>query len=90
VVVNDDVNRRGTPAFADEGMSTGAKVRIAIAVVAGIALLVFILSNTESAQVSWLGWEFDAPLWIMLLGAALLGALTMQAVGWFVRRNRRT
>ena len=34
--------------------------------------------------------DFDAPLWIMLLGAAVLGALTVQAVSWFVRRRNRT
>ena len=87
--MNDD-NRPSTPAFADEpGMSTGAKIRVGVAVAAGIALVMFILSNTDKTEVSWVGFEFEAPLWIMLLGAAVLGAVTMQAVGWFMRRRHR-
>ncbi|QRY64038.1 LapA family protein [Gordonia sp. PDNC005] len=48
--------------------------------------MIFIATNTDSAQFTALWWNLDAPLWLMLAVVTLIGFV----VGWFVgRRSRR-
>jgi uncharacterized integral membrane protein len=61
----------------------------AIASMSGAGLLgVFMAQNTEQVEVSFLGWDFMWPVWLLTLGAALLGALVWFGAG-VVRRQRR-
>ena len=60
-----------------------------IASLVGIgALIIFMIQNTEEIRVQFLFWHFSWAVWLIVLVAALLGAL-----GWFgggvVRRYRR-
>ena len=60
-----------------------------IASLVGIgALVIFMIQNTEEIRVHFLFWHFSWAVWLIVLVAALLGAL-----GWFgggvVRRYRR-
>jgi uncharacterized integral membrane protein len=60
-----------------------------IASLVGIgALIIFMIQNTEEIRVHFLFWHFSWAVWLIVLVAALLGAL-----GWFgggvVRRYRR-
>ena len=57
------------------------------ALIAVVALL-FILQNTESVRFNFLWFDFDWPLWVMLLVFAVVGALV--AVGIGRRRARRS
>lgn len=52
--------------------------------IALIALL-FVVQNTSSTQFTFLWFEFNAPLWLILIVFAVVGAL----VFWFVARRRR-
>lgn len=66
------------------GLSGGA-----IATIGGLALLlVFMVQNTERVAVNFLWWDLDWPVWLMVLGAALLGAIVLYGLG-VVRRHRR-
>ena len=66
------------------GLSAGA-----IATIVGLALLiVFMVQNTERVAVSFLFWDLDSPVWLMVLGAALLGAIVLYGLG-VVRRHRQ-
>ncbi len=47
--------------------------------------LVLILQNTNDAQVHLLFWDVTAGLWILLIGAVLLGML----LGWLLPKLRR-
>ena len=61
----------------------------AIATIVGLALLiVFMVQNTERVAVSFLFWDLDSPVWLMVLGAALLGAVVLYGLG-VVRRHRQ-
>lgn len=55
-------------------------------IVITVIAMVFIATNTDSAQFTALWWNLDAPLWLMLAVVTLIGFV----VGWFVgRRSRR-
>ena len=61
----------------------------AIATLTGVgALVVFMIQNTEDVTVKFLVWEFTWPVWLLVLIAALFGALVWFGVG-VVRRHRR-
>ena len=61
----------------------------AIASLSGIgALLVFMIQNTEDVTVDFLFWSFTWPLWLLILVAALIGALVWFGLG-VLRRHRR-
>lgn len=68
------------------GGSLGFVVGFAIAIPATI----FALSNLESANVEFLGWTFQLPLWAVIAvsfaAGALLGIIVL--LGWQARRKR--
>ncbi len=79
----DDIT---TPEEQQRGVRLGAG---AIATLGGVAaLLIFMGQNTEDVTVKFLVWEFTWPVWLLVLVAALFGALV-----WFglavLRRHRR-
>ncbi len=68
-------------------------VAVAVLVLVLILLTVFILQNTQDVQVSFLGWEGEAPLAAVLLIAATGGLLLAVIAGtlriWQLRRRVR-
>ena len=46
-----------------------------------VVLLVFIVQNTESASMAFLGWHWTLPLGVRILHAAVSGALITVMVG---------
>lgn len=79
---------------ADDGTGSEAEQRRrigggAIASLTGAgALLVFMVQNTEDVTVKFLVWEFTWPVWLLILFAALFGALVWFGLG-VLRRHRR-
>ena len=53
-----------------------------------VALIIFMIQNTQDIRVHFLVWHFTWSLWILILVAALIGALAW-AGGAVVRRYRR-
>ncbi len=68
-------------------------VAVGVLVLVLILLTVFILQNTQDVQVSFLGWEGEAPLAAVLLIAATSGLLLAVIAGtlriWQLRRRVR-
>ena len=63
----------------------------AIASLSGVGvLLVFMIQNTEDVTVDFLVWSFTWPLWLLILVAALIGALVWFGLGVLRRHRRRT
>jgi uncharacterized integral membrane protein len=61
----------------------------AIASIAGLgALGVFMIQNNDDVEVKFLVWEFTWPVWLLVLVAALIGALVWFGLG-VLRRHRR-
>ena len=48
-----------------------------------ILLLVFIVQNSDSAEVQYFGWTFMLPLGVLVLLAAIAGALIMALFAGF-------
>jgi uncharacterized integral membrane protein len=61
----------------------------AIASIAGGGVLaIFMAQNRDDVTVSFLGWEFTWPVWLLILVSALFGALLWLGLG-VLRRHRR-
>ena len=61
--------------------TSGTWVAVLLLVLVLVLLAIFILQNTQKAQVSFLGWSGQAPLSATLLIAAAGGALIVGAAG---------
>jgi len=60
---------------------------LAAAVLVPIGILIF--SNLDSTEVSWAGFRFNQPLWIILIATFLSGIVGGKVAGWGWRRWRR-
>jgi uncharacterized integral membrane protein len=75
-----------SPAVERRGLRLGAG---AIASLIGLAaLIIFMIQNTEDVTVEFLFWKFTWPVWLLILVAALIGALVWFGLG-VLRRHRR-
>jgi len=78
----------------DDSPATGTQQRArlgagAIASLTGVgALAIFMIQNTDDVTVQFLVWEFTWPVWLLVLIAALIGALVWFGLG-VLRRHRR-
>jgi uncharacterized integral membrane protein len=74
------------------GAGTQQRARLgagAIASLTGVgALVIFMIQNTDDVTVQFLVWEFTWPVWLLVLVAALIGALIWFGMG-VLRRHRR-
>jgi uncharacterized integral membrane protein len=62
----------------------------AIATLGGVGvLIIFMLQNTEKARLKFLVWEFEWPVWLLVLLSALVGAFVWFGLGVIRRHNRR-
>ena len=93
-----DTTKQG-PTGADDGRTgSGFKPlegdrRIDYGVLAAIiftaALLIFILQNTRSTTVTWFVFDRQAPLWVVIVVTAFVGAVLSQLVNFVWQRRRR-
>ena len=72
----------------DGGLSLRQKINLVLAALLGAALVIFIVQNTESQSVSWLSFEINLAMWIIVLGSAAIGALLSTMARMMLRRRR--
>lgn len=65
------------------GKLGSAWVGLVLGALVTIVLLIFIAQNTESTDVNFLGWGFSLPLGVLILFAAIAGALIMALFAGF-------
>ena len=76
---------QNSPDGADKrGLGLGAIASIA----GGAGLIIFMLQNTEDVTVKFLFWKFTWPVWLLVLVAAVVGAIVWLGLG-ILRRHRR-
>lgn len=80
---HDDVRAEG------KQKGTLASGRLIITGIVILALVLFVGQNTNSVDIKWLFFEGDAPLWLMLVLAALAGAIIAWGVSITLRRRHR-
>jgi uncharacterized integral membrane protein len=61
--------------------TSAAWTAVAIAVVLGVALIAFVVQNTQKIQIKFFGASGHIPLVVTLLAAAIVGALIVLVVG---------
>ena len=62
---------------------------LVVAAVFAAAFIVFVSQNTTGTDVTWLFFDASAPLWIVIIVAAVAGALLSEVLGILWRRRRR-
>lgn len=72
-----------------EYRGTGFKVGLALILVTAGLLLIVAVQNAAAVTVQFLGWEFELPLFAVVLGALLAGVVLDELIGLVVRRQRR-
>lgn len=60
-----------------------------LAIVLLIPVGILIFSNLSTETVSWFGFEFTAPLWLILVATFVAGMIGGKLFGWAWRRYRR-
>ena len=61
--------------------------RVVVLVLAAVALLAFVVQNTNDVRFNWLMIEVTMPLWLALVIAAVLGAVVANLATWVLRRG---
>ena len=62
----------------------------AIASIGGVSILgIFMVQNTNDVTVNFLFWDLTLPIWLLILGAAVFGALVWLGIGVLRRHQRR-
>ena len=69
-----------TPVNTSGGGLGSAWVTLVIGAILLILLLVFVLQNQDSLDVQFISWEFSMPAGVLILLAAIVGALVMALV----------
>jgi len=60
---------------------------VAAALVA-VALVAFVVQNTDSTPFQWFFIDRSAPLWLIIVVSAVAGAVLSEILGWIIRRRR--
>ena len=64
-------------------------VGLIVGAVAGVVLLLFILQNTDDADINFLFWDIGMPLWLLLVITILVTVVLTIIVMWFLGRRKK-
>ena len=64
-------------------------VGLIVGAIGGVVLLLFILQNTDDADINFLFWDIGMPLWLLLVITILLTVVLTVIVMWFLGRRDR-
>ncbi len=74
----------------DKGPATsGLNTRAIAAALVGVALVLFVLQNSQDARVKWLFIDTKAPLWLVIVVTAVFAILMERLVLWLWHRRSR-
>jgi len=73
---------------SDEGPNLWIGPVVAAAAVI-IPILILVLSNTSTARVEWAGFDWEAPLWVVLAATFAAGTVGGKLAGWGWRQWRK-
>ena len=67
----------------------GARERLLAVAIVAAGLGAFIVQNTDSTPVTWLIFTGTAPVWVVIVLAAVAGAVLSELGGYLIRRRRQ-
>jgi uncharacterized integral membrane protein len=65
------------------GRKEGPSGKLIVAGIAAVLLIVFVLQNTTHSNITFLFWDGDLSLWVLIAVSAFLGLV----IGWFLGRS---
>ena len=71
------------------GLPGAVVARLVMLGVILLAILIFVLQNTEKVSFDYLFWGFDLALWIMFIATLVVGVLIGMAGSTMLRRRKR-
>lgn len=57
-------------------------------VVMAVALILFIVQNTDNVPVNWLLFEWELPLWLLLVVTSAIAVIGGELAGFLLRHRR--
>lgn len=90
-VGDKDRTEKTAPVTAQDRVfvGTGLFWGLIVGVVLAVAVIILAAQNTETATISFLGWDFSTPLIVLILGSLLIGIVLDELFGLVYRRRRR-
>lgn len=86
--MTDTPKPSGQPPKAKREVDARWLLRMSAIVILLAAFVTFALQNSESIEVEFLSWSFEAPQIILLIGSAIAGILIWE-LGGLVRRRKQ-
>ena len=77
------------PETKPDGKKLSVSPRLVAAVVLVAALIFFVVQNGDDVAFEWLIFDMTGPLWVVILVAAVAGAVLNEVLGLVRRRRRR-
>jgi uncharacterized integral membrane protein len=74
---------------APRGDKTRISPTLVVFLLVVVIAVIFILQNTDKAQIDFLFWSGTVDIWIAIVIALVLGALIDRLGSYFLRRRRR-
>lgn len=68
-------------------MSLARKAALAGAGVLAVAVIIFVVQNSESVTVEWLGFTMEAPLFLIMILSGVTALGIRKLVAWGMRRR---
>ena len=62
---------------------------LAFLLAVSIPVLILVLSNPDSTEIGFAGWNGSAPLWLLLVITFVAGAIVTRLLGWVWRGIRK-
>ena len=81
---------KGEPGWREMPKQGGVSPALVIGGIVAVVLLVFIIQNSNDAEVTWLVTDTSTPLWLVILMSAILGYAVgrLIEIGWRRRRSK--
>jgi uncharacterized integral membrane protein len=71
-----------------EGLTGKQRFTLVVGLVLISSMAIFVVQNTESTEVEWTVFDPELPLWLVVVGSAVAGALIALIGLFFVKRRK--